>query len=265
MRTAACGAALVLACAFVVTAASPAPAEASSPALTLIGASSGAVGSLVTYAYSWDVADCIAAGVSAGDTVILVWQNPQTIEPIGVATVAIGGIGGDCTGTVSGRVPGDATVGNNDVSTAYLQHASLPVAGSEATANHAFRVTAAPTPTPRPTPRPTPSARPSISPRSAARRAVSTRDPKGSPATTAGVLHSADAGPGGPPSTKAVLSATAPVTGGPGFLAKIPGGWFGLGIFVGVGLLAAGAVAFLTLERRRFARMYPKNGSRRPG
>jgi hypothetical protein len=45
------------------------------------------------------------------------------------------------------------------------------------------------------------------------------------------------------------------------FLAEIPGGWFGLAIFGGVARLAAVTAAFFTLERRRFARMYPKEGS----
>jgi hypothetical protein len=37
----------------------------------------------------------------------------------------------------------------------------------------------------------------------------------------------------------------------------VPGGWFGLGIFVGVVIMGVGAAAFFVLERRRFTRMYP--------
>ncbi len=44
---------------------------------------------------------------------------------------------------------------------------------------------------------------------------------------------------------------------GGGFLKSLPGGWFGLGIFIGVLILAGGAVLYFALERRRFARMYP--------
>jgi outer membrane biosynthesis protein TonB len=46
-------------------------------------------------------------------------------------------------------------------------------------------------------------------------------------------------------------------TGDIGFLKKVPGGWFGLGVMVGVLLVGAGAAAFFILERRRFARVYP--------
>ena len=45
--------------------------------------------------------------------------------------------------------------------------------------------------------------------------------------------------------------------GGIGLLARVPGGWFGLGIVVGVLIIGFGAAAFFTLERRRFARIYP--------
>ncbi len=45
--------------------------------------------------------------------------------------------------------------------------------------------------------------------------------------------------------------------GSSGLLKNVPGGWFGLGIFVGVLIMGAAAVVFFTLERRRFARMYP--------
>jgi outer membrane biosynthesis protein TonB len=43
--------------------------------------------------------------------------------------------------------------------------------------------------------------------------------------------------------------------GGP--FKNIPGGWFGLGILVGVLIMGGAGAAFFTMERRRFARMYP--------
>jgi len=46
-------------------------------------------------------------------------------------------------------------------------------------------------------------------------------------------------------------------TGAIGLLARVPGGWFGVGIVVGVLIIGIGAAAFFTLERRRFARVYP--------
>jgi hypothetical protein len=37
----------------------------------------------------------------------------------------------------------------------------------------------------------------------------------------------------------------------------VPGGWFGLGIFVGVLLMGGAGAVFFILERRRFSRLYP--------
>jgi hypothetical protein len=51
--------------------------------------------------------------------------------------------------------------------------------------------------------------------------------------------------------------ATSDPSGGSSFLKRVPGGWFGLGIFVGVVIMGVGAAAFFVLERRRFTRMYP--------
>ena len=45
-----------------------------------------------------------------------------------------------------------------------------------------------------------------------------------------------------------------------GFLKNVPGGLLGLGIFSAVLLVGIGALAFLTIERRRFSRMYPNGG-----
>jgi hypothetical protein len=45
--------------------------------------------------------------------------------------------------------------------------------------------------------------------------------------------------------------------GDPGFFNKVPGGWFGLGVCVGVLLMGAAGAVFFTLERRRFSRLYP--------
>ena len=239
-----------------------AKASASSATLTLVGASSGVIGSNVTYHYAWDLADCAASGVAPGDTVVLTWVNPQSSEPIGITTIAIGGAGGSCSATVSGAVPGDATAGDDDVSTAAVDSGALPVGGSEAIANLAFHVTpsSTPGPTPKPTPRPTTNPRPSASPTSTDRRARSpVRDPKSSPSVATGISHIA-ATPGGR-SARTASSAAVPVADRPSLLAQIPGGWFGLGLVSGVTLLSAIGATFLTVERRRFARMYPKDGS----
>ncbi|MGA8523478.1 MAG: hypothetical protein WB807_10510 [Candidatus Dormiibacterota bacterium] len=261
MRKAVRGAPVVVACTLFVLLAIPTAARASGPTLTLTGGSSGMIGSVATYAYSWDGADCSAAGVVAGDTVILEWENPQWSDPIDTTLVAIGGTGGDCTAILSGRVPGDSTTGDNHVSTAYLQQASLPIAGSEATASRAFFVT--PTPTPRPTSKPalrsTPSPHAPASSSAAHHGAV--RDPKSSQAaSTASGTHPGDAG--GPPQKRAVITSTAPTTGVSALLAAIPGGWFGLGVAAGVVLIAGVAATLVRMERRRFARMYPKEGRR---
>jgi hypothetical protein len=50
--------------------------------------------------------------------------------------------------------------------------------------------------------------------------------------------------------------------GGGGLFKNVPGGWFGLGIFVGVLIMGGAAAVFFTLERRRFARMYPNEAPR---
>lgn len=268
MRKAACGAVVVLAYALVVPVSLSAAAEASgtSATLTLVGAASGVIGSNVAYHYNWDLADCATAGVASGDTVVLTWVNPQSSEPIGISSVAIGGAGGSCTATVSGPVPGDATAGDDDVSTAAVESGALPIGGSEAIANRAFHVTPSPTPRPtaNPTPRPTMNPRPSASPTSTDRhRGSPARDPKSLPSGATGVLHTADATLGGRSSRTASVGATAPVADRPNLLAEIPGGWFGLGLFSGATLLTAIGATFLTLERRRFARMYPKDRSRR--
>ena len=55
------------------------------------------------------------------------------------------------------------------------------------------------------------------------------------------------------------VDTSSPSTNNSGGLFKnVPGGWFGLGILVGVLIVGAGAVVFFTLERRRFARLYPQ-------
>jgi hypothetical protein len=83
MQKAACGAVAVIAWALVFPLVLPTTSEASGPTLALIRASSGAIGNTVSYDYSWDVAGCSVAGVTAGDTVILVWGNPLSSEQIG--------------------------------------------------------------------------------------------------------------------------------------------------------------------------------------
>ena len=52
-----------------------------------------------------------------------------------------------------------------------------------------------------------------------------------------------------PPST--------PGDSGGSFLKRLPGGWFGLGVLIGVLIVAGGITLFFALERRRFARIYP--------
>ncbi len=56
--------------------------------------------------------------------------------------------------------------------------------------------------------------------------------------------------------------ATSPAADGAGFFKSVPGGWFGLGIFVGVVLIGAAAAAFFILERRRFQVTYPNEVTR---
>jgi hypothetical protein len=48
----------------------------------------------------------------------------------------------------------------------------------------------------------------------------------------------------------------------PGFVSRLPGGWFGLGLFVGVLVMGAAGAVFFTLERRRFSHLYPNEVSR---
>jgi hypothetical protein len=44
---------------------------------------------------------------------------------------------------------------------------------------------------------------------------------------------------------------------GDSFFKDVPGGWFGLGLFVGVLIMGVAAAVFFALERRRFSRLYP--------
>ncbi len=60
-----------------------------------------------------------------------------------------------------------------------------------------------------------------------------------------------------------VCAESSPGSGTDGnFFDKVPGGWFGLGVLVGVGLMGAGIATFFTLERRRFSRIYPNEAPR---
>jgi hypothetical protein len=59
----------------------------------------------------------------------------------------------------------------------------------------------------------------------------------------------------------AVAARIAPGDALGGFPKGVPGGWFGLGLFVGVLIIAVGAVAFFALERRRFSRLYPRDAA----
>jgi len=67
--------------------------------------------------------------------------------------------------------------------------------------------------------------------------------------------------------TYALCAVVAPPVGDAGekgFFSRVPGGWFGLGIFVGVLVMGGAAAVFFTLERRRFSRLYPNEVPRRP-
>jgi len=44
---------------------------------------------------------------------------------------------------------------------------------------------------------------------------------------------------------------------GSGFIKSVPGGWFGVGVLVGVLVLGAAVAAFFALERKRFSTVYP--------
>lgn len=127
---------------------------ATSPTLTPASGSpsSGPVGTTVAYAYSYDgtTTDCPATGTPPY-TIVLKWDQPDPTEIIGSAS--------GCDGTVSGRVPNDATLGVPQHPTASLYDSTdTEIALSGAQTSSAFSVTPTPTPTPTrtPTPRPTP-------------------------------------------------------------------------------------------------------------
>jgi outer membrane biosynthesis protein TonB len=173
MRRAAGVVILALVCAVAIPTMLARPAAAFTGAtLTNNGAASGGPGTPLTYLYSWDAVDCQANGVLVGDTItiLLNWDSPlgQIGSSTSTATVT------DCSGTVSGQVPGNSSLGLHSP-TASL----LGVANSQATGTDSFTV---PTPTPTPTPTRTPTPKPTPTPRPTPTHAVT---PTPAPTVTA--------------------------------------------------------------------------------
>jgi hypothetical protein len=165
MRRAAGLVVLALVCAVAVPTVLTRPAAAFTGAtLTWNGAGSqsGGPGTPLSYLYTWNPTDC---GTASADTLELdlYWDSPDPTERVGFTTIQPST---NCSGTVTGTVPGDTTRGD-----LHSPHASLfddttglPVANSGATAFSPFAVSPAPTPTPTPTPTRTPTPRPTPTP-----------------------------------------------------------------------------------------------------
>ena len=162
MRRAAGVAVLVLVCALAVPIATARSVLADTPTLSG-GPPSGPVGTTVSYLYTWDQADCTAAGVTDGEVLVLNWGAS---EVIGQSTVSNDGTQ-PCTGNVSGQIPSDASGAGSVLA---LIGTGAGVNGSGASAPFTVTVptpppTATPKPTPKPTPRPTPtSTGPTVAP-----------------------------------------------------------------------------------------------------
>ena len=110
MRRAAGVVVLAMVCAVAVPMALSRPVVAAftSPTLTNTGATSGGPGTPISYSYSWDLTDCEANGVNAGDTIeiILEWDSP--VEEVNSSTSTVGI---DCSGQVQGQVPPNTVPG----------------------------------------------------------------------------------------------------------------------------------------------------------
>jgi hypothetical protein len=161
MRRAAGVVILALVCAIAVPIVLARPASAfTSATLTNVGASSGPPGATATFTYSFDLTDCQAGGAAVGDTIVITldWDSP--FSQIGTATSTIGT---DCSGQVSGRVPGTAPTGSHNP-IASLFDATQGAAPPSSQATGAFTVTPSPTPTPTPTPKHTPTPTPKPTP-----------------------------------------------------------------------------------------------------
>jgi len=154
MRRAAGVAILVLVGALAVPIATTMPVAAAGATLTG-GPSAGPVGTSVSYVYNWDQQTCTGDGVVGGEPIVLSWE--PTNEIIGQGTVSLDGT--NCTGSVAGQIPTDASVGN-----VFAQIGS-GVGVTDSGASAAFTVTPPPTPTPTPTARPTPRPTPTPTPR----------------------------------------------------------------------------------------------------
>jgi hypothetical protein len=159
MRRAAGGVVLALVCAVALPIVLTRPAAAfTSPTLVQTSTTtSGGPGTAITYQYAWNPTDC---GVSADNLEIqLFWDNP--FEQIGFAAADP-----TCSGSVTGAVPNDTTVGTTHFPKASLfdTNTGIGVLNSEAIASTGFFVTS-PTPTPTPIPTPTPTHTPTPTPR----------------------------------------------------------------------------------------------------
>ena len=190
MRRAAGVVVLALVCAIATSTVLARPAAASTqPTLSLTSTpTSGGPGTGVTYTYTWDAlpGDC---GVASTDTLELdlYWDSPNPTEKIGFATIPASP---NCSGSVSGTVPGDTTRGDphfptaslyDNTTTTLVQNSGTTAAGT------AFIVTPAPTPTPTPTrtptprPTPTPTQRPTPPPTATPVPTATTKPPTPTP------------------------------------------------------------------------------------
>ena len=160
MRRAAGFAVLALICALAVPMLWTRPAAAfTSATLTWNGGTeSGGPGTPLSYAYSWDTTDCGVSGDSL--QIQLFWDSP--FEQVGSASVPAG----TCSGTVTGAVPNDTTVGAHTPTASLFDNTTqITVPNSEAIASSTFTVPPPPTPTPTPPPTPTPTRTPTPTPR----------------------------------------------------------------------------------------------------
>ena len=154
----------VFACALAAPPVLDASASAS-PTLVLAAGTpaSGGPGAAVSYSYTWDYNDCQTNSKESDPshlTIELAWDDNAT-TPIGNATVTVNAAAKACGGTVTGKVPANATAGDH-FPQAYLVD---PARGFEVVPNsnsgkvspgQQFTVVLTPTATPTPAPTPTP-------------------------------------------------------------------------------------------------------------
>ena len=107
MRTGAGLAVLVFVGAIATPIATAKPVAAQTPpTLTLVGPPNGPPGTPVTYDYAWNAVDCAASGVVPGAAQIDITWGDAGATPMPPGTADL-----NCSGTVTGVVPGDATPG----------------------------------------------------------------------------------------------------------------------------------------------------------